>query len=91
MRAAQAAGDISTLLSLIATTAELTPADFIKKTVGNVLFVYYIYLKYFRVKPIDLLDLIDGLLFIEAQDYLESSVRKEAQAQARRARDRQQR
>lgn len=78
MQTAAQAGDIATLLRLMAQTASLTPADFIKKTVGNILFVYYTYLKYFALRPKDLEDLVDGLLFIEARQFLEKQAYKDS-------------
>lgn len=58
------------MIRLMATAASLTPEDFIKKTVGNILFLYYTYLNYFKNKPRDIEDIVDGLLFIEATDYI---------------------
>lgn len=59
------------MLKELATTAELSTADFIKKTVGNLLFTYYAYLDHFHLRPADAEDLVDGLLFIEAKSYLD--------------------
>jgi hypothetical protein len=67
-------------------TAELTPADFIKKTVGNILFTYYTFLRYFHLRPTSLEDLVDGLLFIESSQFLEKKAYDEAKAQAERSR-----
>ena len=47
----------------------MTPEDFIQKTVGSLLYVYYIYLDTFKMIPVDIDDLIDGLLYIEARNY----------------------
>lgn len=68
--AAQASGDIGTILHLMAKTSELTPSDFIKKTVGNILFVYYVYLENFHIKPKDLEDIVDGLLYLDAHNFI---------------------
>ena len=65
------------MLKLMSQTASLTPADFIKKTVGTILFVYYTYLKYFTLRPQDLEDLVDGLLFIEAKQFMEAQAKKD--------------
>lgn len=80
MRAAQAAGDISTILHLIAKTAELTPDDFVTKTVGYALFLYYFYLDSFHCTPKDMEDLIDGLLYIESKRYIEKRALADAEA-----------
>jgi hypothetical protein len=69
--AAQASGDIGTILHLMAKTSELTPSDFIKKTVGNILFVYYVYLENFHIKPKDLEDIVDGLLYLDAHNFIQ--------------------
>lgn len=69
-------GDISTMLRLIAQSSTLTPADFIKKTVGNILFLYYSYLKQFHARPVDLIDMVDGLLFMDASNYIQEQSMK---------------
>lgn len=67
---AQARGDISTILSLVASTSSLTAADFIKKTCGGLLFMYYTYVDNLHARPVDVLDLVDGLLFLDAKGYI---------------------
>lgn len=76
IKAAQAANDLGTILRLMAESAQLTPQDFIKKTVGSLLYVYYVYINHLHVRPKDLDDLIDGLLFIEAQNYVDERALK---------------
>ena len=68
--AAQATGDIATILHIITQSSSLTTEDFIKKTCGGLLFVYYVYLKELHTVPVDIDDLIDGLLFLDAQGYI---------------------
>lgn len=75
--AAQATGDIATILHIITQSSSLTTEDFIKKTCGGLLFVYYVYLKELHSKPVDIDDLIDGLLFLDAQGYITKKMRKE--------------
>lgn len=70
MQRASVAGDVSTLIKLIARTSSVTPADFIKETVGDLLFMYYIYLERYHTVPMDLDDLVDGLLAIDAKNYI---------------------
>lgn len=71
MAAAQVVGDISTIIKIIARTSGLTVEDFIKKTCGSLLFMYYAYLKKFQVRPVDMDDMIDGLLFLDAEHYVQ--------------------
>lgn len=68
--AAQAAGDIATILKLVASTTELTPADFISKTLGKLRYLYYIYLSTFHARPLDLIDMIDGILYIDVESFM---------------------
>ena len=70
MQLASARGDIGAILKIIASTSALPPADFIKKTVGGILFIYYLYIDKYHVRPIDLDDLVDGSLYLDAKDYI---------------------
>ena len=76
MVTAQATGDISTILRIITQSSSLTTEDFIKKTGGGLLFIYYIYLRELHTKPVDIEDLIDGLLFLDAQGYITKKARE---------------
>lgn len=67
---AQARGDITTILSIISSSSSLTPADYIKKTCGNILFMYYTFVENLHTRPVDLDDLIDGLLFLDSKNYI---------------------
>lgn len=71
VRQAQATGDIATLIRLMAQTASITPADYIKKTLGTIMFLYYQYTKFFRLRPMDLEDMVDGLLYISTSNFIE--------------------
>lgn len=71
IRQAQATGDIATLIRLMAQTASITPADYIKKTLGTIMFLYYQYTKFFRLRPMDLEDMVDGLLYISTSNFIE--------------------
>lgn len=78
LKNAAASGDIHTIVKVIANTSSLSPTDFIQKTVGSLLYVYYMYVDRFHVIPTDLDDMIDGILFIEAHQYnLEKQAAKE--------------
>lgn len=48
----------------------MTTADFIQKTCGSLLFVYYTYVNKYHVRPVDMDDLIDGLLYLDAKSYI---------------------
>lgn len=66
---AASSGDIHTIVKVIANTSTLSPTDFIQKTVGSLLYVYYMYVDRFHTVPTDLDDMIDGILYIEAHQY----------------------
>lgn len=89
MKMAAATGDMATIISIVNKSASLTPADYIKKTVGNILFVYYTYIDKNHCHPLDLDDLIDGLLFLDAKSYItrqimaEQEAKQKAQAKSR--------
>ena len=70
IRTAQAAGDISTIIRIITRTSKLTTEDFIKKTCGGLLFLYYTYVEKLHVRPYDMEDMIDGILFLDAKSYI---------------------
>ena len=70
LAAAQAAGDISTIVRIITQTSKMTTEDFIKKTCGGLLFLYYMYVEKLHVRPLDMDDMIDGLLFLDAKNYI---------------------
>ena len=70
MKAASEAGDISTLLRIITKSSSLTNEDYIKKTIGTVRFMYYMYIDKLHVRPKDLIDMVDGLLYLDARTYI---------------------
>lgn len=74
---AQARGDISTMLQLIVSTSKKTTADFIKETCGSLLFLYYTYVDKMHVRPVDMDDLVDGLLYLDAKNYIIKESRKD--------------
>lgn len=80
MQLAAASGDIGSLVRLITETSSQTPADFVKKTVGSILFMYYSFVDKFHVRPRDLDDFIDGMLYIEARAYCDEKARQKALA-----------
>ena len=70
MATAQATGDISTIISLISNASKRTAADFIKETCGSLLFMYYMYMDKLHGVPVDVDDMIDGLLYLDAKNYI---------------------
>lgn len=70
LMAAQAAGDIATVLRIITKTSSLTAKDFIRETCGGLLFMYYTYIERLHVVPMDIEDMIDGLLFLDSRNYI---------------------
>lgn len=75
--AAQASGDISTIVRLIANTSKMTTADFIKETCGSLLFLYYTYMSQYHQRPVDMLDMVNGLLYLDAKNYITKAARDE--------------
>lgn len=70
MQLASARGDIGAILKIISGSSALPPADFIKKTVGGILFMYYMFIDKYHVRPLDTDDLIDGFLYLDAKEYI---------------------
>ena len=70
LAAAQAAGDISTILRIVASSSSLTVTDYIQKTCGSLLFLYYSYVDKFHQRPVDIEDMMDGLLYLDAKGYI---------------------
>lgn len=48
----------------------MTTEDFIKKTCGGLLFMYYAYIEKLHVRPVDIDDMVDGLLYLDARGYI---------------------
>ena len=71
IKSAQMSGDISTVMRLVVSTSQKTTADFIKETCGSLLFLYYTYVDRLHSRPVDIDDLIDGILYLDAKHYIE--------------------
>lgn len=71
MKAAQQSGDVGTILRLIANTSQQTPKDIINKALGSLLYLYYTFVARFQVRPKDMQDMVDGLLYTETSNELE--------------------
>lgn len=82
--AAEASGDIASIVHLLAQSAKLTTEDYVKKTVGNVMFLYYMHMDLFKSPPRDIDDLVDGMLFMQAKQYIREQAIAESKANAER-------
>jgi hypothetical protein len=71
IQSAQMAGDIATIMRLVVSTSQKTTADFIKETCGSLLFLYYTYVDKLHSRPVDIDDLVDGILYLDAKHYIE--------------------
>lgn len=71
VKTAAATQNIGALLSLLVETSSLSPADYIKKTVGNLMFIYYCFLDNYKTRPVDIDDLVDGILYIGSRNYIQ--------------------
>lgn len=67
---AQARGDISTILNLVVSTGQLTDDDYISKSCGVLMYMYYSYVENLHIRPRDLIDMVDGILYLEAKGYV---------------------
>lgn len=70
IKAAESTGDIGTIVKLIAKASGLTTSDYVKKTIGNAMFIYYSYVNHFHCYPRTLDELVDGILYIDALNYI---------------------
>lgn len=75
MQAAAAANDISTVMSLMLRASSMTTEDYVDRLLGGVRFMYYSFVNKFHVRPIDLIDLVDGSLYMDAYNYIEKKER----------------
>ena len=71
MEMASMRGDISALLNLVVSTSSMTAADFIKKSCGGLLFMYYTVVEQLHTRPVELIDMVDSLLYLDAKRYIE--------------------
>lgn len=72
------------MLSLIVNASELPIEDFIDQTLGSMRYLYYVYLNKFHVVPIDMDDMIDGLMYIDIEQRIQSDAMKRARARENR-------
>lgn len=69
--------DIAAIVRLIARANILTPAEYIKRTLGTIMFTYYAYVDNFHSHPRDLDELVDGLLYVDAKNFAQREALKE--------------
>lgn len=69
--AATASQNIGAVIALITQASAHTPKDYVNMILGSMRFLYYSFLNRYHVRPIDFIDLVDGLLFMDAYGYLE--------------------
>lgn len=67
---AVAQGDIRSALSAMLSGASLSEEDFVKRTIGNFRFLYYLFMDKLHDRPRDLIDLVDGLLYLDSVAYV---------------------
>lgn len=75
MQAAAASNDISTVMSLMLRASSMTTEDYVDRLLGGIRFMYYSFVDKFHVRPIDLIDLVDGSLYMDAYNYIEKKER----------------
>ena len=75
IQAAAAANDISTVMSLMLRASSMTTEDYVDRLLGGVRFMYYSFVDKFHVRPLDLIDLVDGSLYMDAYNYIEKKER----------------
>lgn len=62
---AVASNNLSLLTSLMAEAEKPSITEMIEKSIGVLKVTYYQYVDAYRVKPFDLLDMVEGILFQE--------------------------
>lgn len=70
--------DVVQILRLMVDAVHLSPVEYIQKTLGSLRYIYYAYVKNFGIRPIDLEDMIDGLLYMDADGYIQKEQIREA-------------
>ena len=59
------------MVSLVVDSGALSEDDYIEKTIGNLKLHYYLYLDTFHVRPRDLIDMVDGILYNKCKGYIQ--------------------
>jgi len=78
----EAQADIGAMLSLLLSGVTLTEEEFIEKSIGNLRFLYYLFLDKLHTRPRDMEDLVDGLLYLDSVGYItEQEIARKRRAQ----------
>lgn len=73
------------MLSLIVNASELPIDDFIEQTLGSLRYLYYTYLNKFHREPVDMEDLVDGLMYIDIESRINADAMKKAKQHENRS------
>jgi len=57
-------------LRLAMTVNKKTPSQIVEDTVGSVMYVYYLYVENLHTRPIDIDDMVDGILYLSARQQI---------------------
>lgn len=68
----EAQNDVTALIELMCSASEMSPTEAIDNTVGIMMHLYYVYLGEYHVRPSDMDDLVDGVLYVEAKGYIQN-------------------
>lgn len=67
---AQSTNNITALMNIIVGASSLSEDDYIRKTLGALRLYYYMFLDLFHVRPRDMIELIDGVLYSDIKSYV---------------------
>lgn len=81
MEMAAATGNISAILNQIVDASSLTVDDYVQKSLGFIRHTYYLFVDIFHTRPKDLIDMVDGLLYIECKGYMITQERNKMERQ----------
>lgn len=63
-------GNIFDALTLAMRAKKKTPFEIIEEIVGSVMYLYYLFVDGLHTRPIDIDDMTDGLLYLQARNRL---------------------
>ena len=81
LKQAALAGDISTVISLITQASVRSPGEFIRDSLGSLMFMVYLFEDTFKHEARDMEDLVDGLLYLDAKNYTREAEMRASQQQ----------
>lgn len=65
-----ASGDIRSMLSVLLGSVTLSEDEFIEKCLGNLRFLYYLVIDKLHIRPVDMEEFIDALLYLDSVQYI---------------------